>query len=420
MAKFTKTLARGRQESERDPEAILARELGPRFMAYRKRFWSAELGLRPEIPLHLDVDVATVCQLGCPMCPAGREAGENPFPGFGLFLDEELYLSAVREAEKLGIPSIRLGLTGEPLLAPDMDLWVLEASKRGFLDIALITNGQLLDASLSERLIQAGLTRLMVSVDAVTEATYQTVRPGGDYARLLANLEAFLEVRERLGSRLPVLRLSFVVRADNQAEAAPFAEKFSGLADYLAFQDYLNVVGRPDTDLGLKPAKALPENAKHRCPDPLTRLAIHADGGLFPCCSDFGRLAPLGNLATHGLKEVWNSRRALVLAGSGGRLSAPCQACLKASGHLAPSERANGAGGGDGPGQGTGQGTGPKGWAGPNPRALAELDGQAGRPNWVAELEGQSESLWGEDPWGGSGWGKSGCGKSGCGKGLLN
>jgi radical SAM protein with 4Fe4S-binding SPASM domain len=121
---------------------------------------------------------------------------------------------------------------------------------------------------------------------------------------------------------------------------------FSPLADYLAFQDYLNIFGRAETDFkpsesDLPPKIAIDSVAKTSpffCPDPLTRLAVHADGGLFPCCSDFGRLAPLGNLKTHTLREVWNSPRALKLASPAGRQSLPCRECLKASGTEEASE----------------------------------------------------------------------------------
>jgi radical SAM protein with 4Fe4S-binding SPASM domain len=337
MAGFKKPLARGLQEARVNPDQVLGMELGPRFMAYRQKFRAAESGRRLEYPLHLDVDITTSCQLSCPMCPAGLPAADNPFPGFGEFMDEEMFLEAMREAEGIGIPSIRLGLTGEPLMAPDADLWVSEAARRGFVDLALITNGQLLDRETSERLIKAGLTRLMVSVDAATEETYSIVRPGGDFERLVGNIESFLRARSELKSRLPLLRASFVVMDVNRSEIGAFREKFSPLADYLAFQDYLNVVGRDSlatkgaSSPGTGPA-ALPGEGEFFCPDPLTRLAIHANGGLFPCCSDFGRLEPIGNISRDSLREAWNSERSLALARPKGRQCLPCRECLKASG----------------------------------------------------------------------------------------
>jgi molybdenum cofactor biosynthesis enzyme MoaA len=157
-------------EAVADPEARLSAMLGPRFAAYRRAFAAAEAGLRPSAPLHLDIDVTTICQLACPMCPTGGADGLH-FPGLGLVMGEGLYQTALREAAELGVPSIRLGMTGEPLLIPDIDRWVAEARAAGMIDIGLITNGQSLTDEMALRLIMAGLTRLMISVDAATAAT---------------------------------------------------------------------------------------------------------------------------------------------------------------------------------------------------------------------------------------------------------
>jgi radical SAM protein with 4Fe4S-binding SPASM domain len=266
------------------------------------------------------------------MCPASLESRENPFPGFGLFMDRELYREAIRQAEEMKVPSIRFGLSGEPLLVADIDRWVAEAVKKGFIDLALITNGQLLDRRMSQKLIEAGLTKLMISVDAATEGTYSQVRPGGNFDRLIGNIQSFLRIRKELKTILPVLRLSFVVMTKNQRESDLFREKFSNLADYLSFQDYLNINGSDKTNFKVGPVKKRPAKNCFFCPDPLTRLAVYADGGLFPCCSDFGRLKPLGHLKTHSLKEIWNSAQALALVGPNGQQNPACQRCLAASG----------------------------------------------------------------------------------------
>ncbi|MDR1050812.1 MAG: radical SAM protein [Deltaproteobacteria bacterium] len=332
MAEFIERLARGSHESETSPNMVLESILGPSFSLYRRRFQRAEAGLgpRPPAPLHLDVDATTTCQLSCPMCPAGSPPEKNPFPGFGLFMEEETYLETLRQAAELSVPSMRLGITGEPLLCPDMDLWVGEARNSGFQDISLITNGQLLDVGTSRALIKAGLTRLMVSVDAATSETYSLARPGGDFDLLVNNLEGFLAARKEAGGRLPLLRLSFVLMRTNMGEASLFREKFSPLADYLAFQDYLNIMGTPGTDLRVTPGVAHSPDRPFRCPDPLTRLAVHTDGSLFPCCSDFGRLSPLGSVWDLGLAQCWNSRQAKFLATPEGRLNEECRRCLRA------------------------------------------------------------------------------------------
>jgi cyclic pyranopterin phosphate synthase len=58
-------------------------------------------------------------------------------------------------------------------------LWVAEAREAGILDISLITNGSLLTPARAKALMEAGLTRLMVSVDAAPPKTKARGRPGG-------------------------------------------------------------------------------------------------------------------------------------------------------------------------------------------------------------------------------------------------
>jgi len=316
-------LQRSRLVAAQDPEARLGRLLGPSFSEYRRRFREAEAGRRPAAPLHLDVDVTTACNFRCPMCPAGQSG--HFFPGLtrGLFLDRGLYRRALAEGAALGVPSLRLGLTGEPLLLDDIHQWAAEAKAAGFLDISLITNGSLLTPERSQNLLAAGLTRLMVSVDAARPETYALVRPGGHWETLRENLAAFLAVRRAAGSELPLLRLSFVEMKVNLAERELFRETFAPLADYLSFQRYQNILGLPETDF----APAAEPQAAAFCAEPFTRLALQADGGLFPCCSDFGRQAPLGRFPKNSLAEVWNSPAALRLAEAGAADRPPCRQC---------------------------------------------------------------------------------------------
>ncbi len=334
-------LRRVNLSADQDPNAKLAALLGPAFARYRQAFDRAEGGRRPEAPLHLDVDVTTACNFHCPMCPAGHNetgaarepsAAGHKFPGFlkGRFLRKEWYSRALAEGAAFGLPSLRLGVTGEPLLVADIDDWVREARAAGVLDVSLITNGRLLTAEMSRRLIAAGLTRLMISVDAGGPETYEKVRPGGDWRRLLENIRDFLRLRREADSPTPLLRLSFVEMEVNRGDREAFEIRFKPLADYLSFQRYQNILGLESTDLGLRDA-AGPPAAAGFCAEPFTRLALLVDGGLFPCCSDFGRVRPLGHVAADGLLATWQSAAACFLTTPEARSAEPCRTCLERS-----------------------------------------------------------------------------------------
>lgn len=323
----TQAIQRSRLSGAADPNATLAALSGPGFGRYREAWAMAESGVRPEHPLHLDVDVTTACNFRCQMCPAGND--RHFFPGFkpGLFLDREMYRKALAEGAVFGLPSIRLGMTGEPLLVPDIDDWVREAKSSGVLDISLITNARLLTPDVSGRLIEAGLTRLMISVDAGSVDVYSKVRPGGDWDILLHNIFAFLRTRSEKKSITPLLRVSFVEMEINKNEREKFLEIFEPLADYISFQRYSNIFGAANTQLG----QGVAETENRFCAEPFTRLALHADGGLFPCCADFGRTRPLGNLKDGSLLATWQSEAARRLCRPEAKKAEPCCRCLAAS-----------------------------------------------------------------------------------------
>jgi hypothetical protein len=315
-------------------------------LAYRELWRRAEAGETQPFPLHLDLDITTRCNLSCPICPAGNPA-RSLFPGMGLDLSLSLAERALAEAAAGGLYSLRIGVTGEPLLRGECPDLIASARAQGILDLALITNGLLLTEKTARALIRAGLTRLMVSVDAGSAESYRAARPGGDFALVLKNIRAFLALRQELSGPLPLLRVSFVETRLNEGDKELFIATFAPLADYLSIQKYAPLTRGDDfaPEAFAPKAGATPEpQGPRRCPEPMTRLALHADGALFPCCSDFGRLRPLGRYPEISLKEAFNSPRAAFLreprAGDGA--GADCADCLRRLSAAFPAPRAFG------------------------------------------------------------------------------
>jgi radical SAM protein with 4Fe4S-binding SPASM domain len=291
----------------RDPEAVLTANLGDRYTAYR-RMWrqSENFQIVPDWPLHLDVDTNYSCNLRCAMCPLGVPGREVPYGN--RLLDKKLYARVITEGAARGLCAVRLGLTGEPLLRGDILEFVDLARRAGVVDIMLITNGLLLTPEISRRLIDAGLTRLQVSLDAVTAETYARLRRGGDFETVMNNVAGFLAARDEAGSDLPLLRVSFVRTAVNAPELDTFEDYWQDRADYVAVQEYADLVGTPESQ-ALIPADRR-EVMDFRCPDPFQRLSLFVNGDLFGCCADHGREYPWGNAHRDEVGRVWRSRAA--------------------------------------------------------------------------------------------------------------
>jgi MoaA/NifB/PqqE/SkfB family radical SAM enzyme len=91
-------------------------------------------------------------------------------------------------------PNILFGGLGEPLSHPRIVDMVSQAKAIGS-SVELITNGMLLDKSMSLELVKAGLDALWVSVDGATPESYKDVRLGAALPQVLANLTDFRHAR---------------------------------------------------------------------------------------------------------------------------------------------------------------------------------------------------------------------------------
>jgi len=139
---------------------------------------------------YLRISVTERCNFRCQYCMP-----EKPFswvPRENLLSFEELF-SFVRVAIDEGVDKIRI-TGGEPLLREDLDRFVrmIHDHKRD-IDLALTTNGYLL-ADVAERLKDAGLKRVNVSIDTLKPEVAERIAQKDVLGKVLAGVEKALEV----------------------------------------------------------------------------------------------------------------------------------------------------------------------------------------------------------------------------------
>jgi radical SAM protein with 4Fe4S-binding SPASM domain len=302
----------------------LTQELGDTFKTYRAKWEAAKtFKITPKFPLHVDYELQLECGLKCPMCPNGQKAVKSP-----LKLSLKTVSDLIKEGVSLGQMALGFGGLWEPLTAPNLPEIVALARDSGIIDAMLNTNGQLLTRAKSQELIKAGLTRLMVSVDAVTPETYQKARPGGDYQLLENNILEFLAARQEAGVKLPILRLSFCVTKYNELELEPFLEKWANKVEFFSAQSYGRFSPKAPA---LFPQNSLFPAPGGRCAQPNKRLLIRHNGQVTPCCDLSGLELIMGDIKQESLLSVFNGEKIKSLRASlaGAKETWPriCQDC---------------------------------------------------------------------------------------------
>lgn len=162
----------------------------------------------------LRISLTDRCNLRCVYCMPAE--GIDFRPPEELLADDELVL-LVKVAAELGVTRVRL-TGGEPTVRPGVvDLVRQIAAIPGIEDVAMTTNGLLLEY-LAKPMAEAGLRRVNVSLDTMDPQKFFRITRGGRVEKVLAGIAA----AEAAGLR-PIKLNSVVVRTFNEDDAVPLA-----------------------------------------------------------------------------------------------------------------------------------------------------------------------------------------------------
>ena len=135
---------------------------------------------------NLRLSVTDRCNLRCAYCMP--EVNYTWLPRSDI-LDFEEISRLVDVFVELGVNHVRL-TGGEPLLRRNIEVLIRElAAKSGIEDLALTTNGILLDR-LAETLFDAGLHRLTISLDTLQGDRFKTLTRRDDLKSVLRGVDA--------------------------------------------------------------------------------------------------------------------------------------------------------------------------------------------------------------------------------------
>lgn len=182
--------------------------------AVQKTMIDTETELMPALrnyPSRLFVETTTRCNMKCHMCVKqsmgnGLKEGDISRETF------EAIIPALARAEVLVLNGI-----GEPLLHRDLETFIRiakESMPPGSW-VGFQSNGLLLDDNRASSLIQAGLDRICLSLDALCPDTFRKIREGGEVKDLEFAFTALNKARNRHPESKLQIGVEFVVMREN-------------------------------------------------------------------------------------------------------------------------------------------------------------------------------------------------------------
>ncbi len=125
-----------------------------------------------EYPLLVDIELASLCNLKCPMCYTITDEFKEKVNA--KLVDFELYKKIIDEISGK-VPALRLSLRGESTLHPKFIECIKYAKDKGIKEISTLTNGSKLDLDFFEKIVNAGIDWITISVDGLNEE-YEKIR----------------------------------------------------------------------------------------------------------------------------------------------------------------------------------------------------------------------------------------------------
>lgn len=182
----------------------------------------------PARDLDVLMDLTPRCNIYCTMCllPLEEEhskGAEMPEPVFQRIADEVFPRAK----------SVSLSCGAEPFMSKRFLPALEMAAARGVPHIKFVTNGLLMTDEAIQTIVDLGINRVMVSLDGATAATYESIRVGGKFDRLVDRLLALRRIKEERRSITPVLKFSWVLMRSNLHEVLDLVE----LARYVGAEE---------------------------------------------------------------------------------------------------------------------------------------------------------------------------------------
>lgn len=251
-----------------------------------------------DYPLHVDLELASVCNLRCPMCYTITSEFKEKVNA--TLMDFDLFVRLVDECAAGGVYSIRLSLRGEAFLHKRILECIRIAKEKGIREVATLTNGGRLDEPMFEKAMEAGLDWITISVDGIGEV-YNQVRQPLDFDRMVEKLRNFQEIKRKAGRIKPVIKVQTIFPAIADDPTA-FYDMLAPVTDLVATNPLIDYLRNDDNDKILY-------HERFVCPQIYQRLTIGADGTALLCANDEVNEYVVGDANVQSLHAIWHGER---------------------------------------------------------------------------------------------------------------
>jgi len=262
------------------------------------------------VPERMQLETVFGCNANCFMCPVNapskRKKGIMSIDLFKKITDE---MAPFRER----IKKFDLWGLGEPLLDKTLYEKIKYTKLKGFQNLAIATNADLLTKKCQDYLLDSGLDTIIFSIDGYKKETHESIRRGVDFDRVIKNVQSIIEKRNKDNYKTRFV-VRFIRQKCNKSEWKMFKEYW--LTKISLDRKDIIICYNAHTWAGEMPffediiEKRNSEIEEKPCHHIYDRLVVLWDGTVALCCSDLhnGEYA-LGNVNDSSPINIFNNEK---------------------------------------------------------------------------------------------------------------
>lgn len=253
------------------------------------------------------------CNFKCGYCIYSVDRKDRYFISDKSMMKLELYKKCVDEMAYFPnkIKVLRFVGIGEPLLHKNIAEMIKYTKEKEIANtVEMLTNASRLTHDMTHSIVEAGLDRLVVSLQGVNKEKYKDVAEFDvDMDEFISNLKYFYENKKNTHVYIKIVDVAL----DNKEEEKLFYEMFGDICDTMAIENtvpihtgvnFEDVIAEKETELT---QFGLPIEDVKVCPQPFFHMQINPDGKVVPCYS-FEYPEILGDCNEQSVTEIWNSK----------------------------------------------------------------------------------------------------------------
>jgi radical SAM protein with 4Fe4S-binding SPASM domain len=321
------TYSRDSKSSPLAPRRSFVADINTVLLMLRIKYINKETPCR--IPLTIQIEATSKCNLRCPVCSHSRENDS----GKHLTVGE---LERIVDRLPSSLKQVKLSGIGEPLLSPHFFSLIDFLAERRIM-CSFYTNGTLLTPQKCEAIIKRrNIISLAISCDGARKETFENTRLGANFETWTQFVRYFLD---KAKEERPDLRIeaNTVITRQNFNQLEEIIRFVAELGFYSIF--FLETIPVDDIAAANVPSKTdlysidfqnlselgrslglgvnggihrdIPLLRRVKCGQPWMYIFVRANGNVQPCCAVFGseKVAVMGNIFDEDFTNIWKGDR---------------------------------------------------------------------------------------------------------------